>query len=110
MIRCSVYVKGGPGNGRSVEPLRSEQDQPMHIGLLCFIVHRSMEERVLDDLARAGFDDISAAQARVFARIGPNGTRVSQLAEQARITKQTAGFLVDQLERAGYVRRTADPH
>jgi DNA-binding MarR family transcriptional regulator len=25
------------------------------------------------------------------------------------VTKQTAGFLVDQLERAGYVRRTPDP-
>jgi DNA-binding MarR family transcriptional regulator len=28
---------------------------------------------------------------------------------RALITKQTAGFLVDQLERAGYVRRVPDP-
>jgi DNA-binding MarR family transcriptional regulator len=34
---------------------------------------------------------------------------VTELAEHARITKQTAGFLVDQLERAGYVRRVPDP-
>jgi DNA-binding MarR family transcriptional regulator len=45
----------------------------------------------------------------VAARIGPKGTRVTELAEQARITKQTAGFLVEQLERAGYVRRVPDP-
>ena len=38
-----------------------------------------------------------------------DGTRVTDLAESARITKQTAGFLVDQLERAGYVRRVPDP-
>ncbi|MGZ4618392.1 MAG: MarR family winged helix-turn-helix transcriptional regulator, partial [Frankiaceae bacterium] len=31
------------------------------------------------------------------------------LAEQAGITKQSAGFLVDQLERAGYVERVPDP-
>src|SRR3954469_18793907 len=82
---------------------------PLNIALLCFIVHRAMEDRVLSDLATAGFDDITTAQARVFARIGPKGTRVGDLAEQARVTKQTAGFLVDQLERAGYVRREPDP-
>ena len=57
----------------------------------------------------AGFDDITVAQARLFARIGPDGTRLTDLAEQAQVTKQTAGFLVDQLERAGYVRRVPDP-
>jgi len=82
---------------------------PLTIALLCFIVSRAMEDRVLADLAAAGFDDITVAQARIFARIGPKGTRVGDLAEQARVTKQTAGFLVDQLERAGYVRREPDP-
>lgn len=48
-------------------------------------------------------------RARVFARIGPAGTRIGDLADQARISKQTAGFLVDQLERVGYVRREPDP-
>ncbi|MEU8237419.1 MarR family transcriptional regulator [Actinoplanes missouriensis] len=39
----------------------------------------------------------------------PDGTRLGDLAEQAQVTKQTAGFLVDQLERAGYVERVPDP-
>jgi DNA-binding MarR family transcriptional regulator len=34
---------------------------------------------------------------------------VSDLAEQARVTKQTASFLVEQLEAAGYVERVPDP-
>lgn len=42
-------------------------------------------------------------------RIGPDGTRLTELAEAAQVTKQTASFLVDQLERTGYVRRTPDP-
>jgi DNA-binding MarR family transcriptional regulator len=68
-----------------------------------------METRVFEAVAAAGFGDITTAQGRLFARIGPQGTRVTELAEHARITKQTAGFLVDQLERAGYVRRVPDP-
>lgn len=82
---------------------------PLNIALLCFIAHRAMEDRVLSDLAAAGFDDITVAQARLFARVGPKGTRVSELAEQAHVTKQTATFLVDGLERAGYARREPDP-
>ena len=84
------------------------QDE-LNLGLLCYIASRAMETRVFEALAAAGFDDITTAQGRLFARIGPKGTRVTDLAEQARITKQTAGFLIDQLERAGYVRRVPDP-
>ena len=90
-------------------PEPADEGGPLNIALLCFIAYRAMEDRVLRDLAAAGFDDVTAAQGRVFARIGPKGTRVGELAEQARVTKQTAGFLVDQLERAGYVRREPDP-
>jgi DNA-binding MarR family transcriptional regulator len=89
----------------------SEDPRPdeLNLGLLCYIAARAMETRVLDAVAKAGFDDVTTAQGRLAARIGPNGTRVSDLAEQARITKQTASFLVNQLERAGYVRRVPDP-
>jgi DNA-binding MarR family transcriptional regulator len=80
----------------------------LNAGLLMFTAHRAMERRVLDAVATAGFD-ITAAQARIFQRIGPAGTRLGELAEQAQVTKQTAGFLVDQLERAGYVERVPDP-
>jgi DNA-binding MarR family transcriptional regulator len=83
-------------------------DEP-NLGLLCFIAARAMEARVFEALAAAGFEDLTLAQSRLAARIGPNGTRVTDLAEQARITKQTAGFLVNQLERAGFVHRVPDP-
>jgi DNA-binding MarR family transcriptional regulator len=82
---------------------------PDDLGLLLYLPYRELENRVFAALAEAGFDDVTPAQARVFQRIGRNGSRLTELAEAARITKQTAGFLVDQLERAGYVERTADP-
>jgi DNA-binding MarR family transcriptional regulator len=68
-----------------------------------------MEARVFAALAAAGFDDFTPSQARVFQRIAPGGSRLTDLAEQAQITKQSAGFLVDQLMRAGYVERAPDP-
>lgn len=79
------------------------------VGLLLFIHYRAMETRVFQALEDAGFSDITPAQARLLQRIGPNGTRVTELADAAQVTKQTASFLVDQLERAGYVRRTPTP-
>ncbi|MFJ7334266.1 MarR family winged helix-turn-helix transcriptional regulator [Streptomyces sp. NPDC101110] len=78
-------------------------------GVLLFLPYRALENRVFAALADAGFDDFTPAQARVVQRIGPEGTRLTELAEQAQITKQTAGFLVDQLEKAGYVMRVPDP-
>lgn len=63
----------------------------------------------MEALAVAGAHDITSAQSRLMQRLDPRGMRLTDLAEQARVTKQTAGALVDQLERAGYVVRTADP-
>jgi DNA-binding MarR family transcriptional regulator len=80
----------------------------LNIGVLLFLPYRAMETRVFEALAAAGHE-FTPAQARVFQRIGPDGTRLTDLAEQAQITKQSAGFLVDQLERAGYVERVPDP-
>jgi DNA-binding MarR family transcriptional regulator len=79
------------------------------VGLLMFIAARDVETRVVAAMRRAGIDDITLAQARVAARIGPNGTRLGDLAEQAQVTKQTATALVDRLEAAGWVERVPDP-
>lgn len=81
----------------------------LHPGVLMFICGRHIETRVMTAIADAGFGDITLAQARIAARIPPEGTRLTELAEAAQVTKQTAGFLVDQLERAGYVERVRDP-
>ena len=86
----------------------TESDR-QNLGVLCFYPHRAMEARVLAALAEAGFDDLTSAQGRVAARIGRDGTRLTELAARAWVTKQTAGHLVDQLERSGYVERVPDP-
>jgi DNA-binding MarR family transcriptional regulator len=84
-------------------------DSELNTGLLLYIPYRWLENRVFDALAKAGYDDITTAQMKILQRIGPQGTRLTELAEQAQVTKQTAGFLVDQLEKAGWVERVPDP-
>ncbi|HEX6353093.1 MarR family winged helix-turn-helix transcriptional regulator [Actinophytocola sp.] len=84
-------------------------DDELNIGLLLFIPYRSLESRVFQAIADAGFDDLTLAQAKLLQRIDPAGSRLTALAASAQVTKQTAGFLVDQLERAGYVERVPDP-
>ncbi|MEU7139779.1 MarR family transcriptional regulator [Nocardia sp. NPDC046473] len=80
-----------------------------NVATLMFIAYRSVENRVFAALADAGFGEVTHAQGRLLARINPQGNRLTDLAEQSQITKQTAGFLVDQLEHAGYVERIPDP-
>jgi DNA-binding MarR family transcriptional regulator len=81
----------------------------VHPALLMYLGYRYTENRVMAELAAAGFDDVTLAQARVFQRLADNGTRLTDLAEQAQLTKQSTQFLVDQLEQAGYVERRPDP-
>ncbi len=77
--------------------------------VLMFIAQRHVQERVLEHLRQHGFDDITLAQGRIAARLDPQGMRLTDLAAAAQVTKQTAAFLVRQLEQAGYVERRPDP-
>jgi len=85
------------------------QEPAVNFGVLLFIPYRHMENRILQAIRDAGFDDVTLAQARVFQRIAHSGSRLTDLAEQAQMTKQSAAGLVDELERMRYVRRVPDP-
>lgn len=61
------------------------------------------------DLAEAGFTDIRPTHGCAFRFIGPDGLRLTDLASLADITKQSAGEIVTDLERSGYVERVPDP-
>jgi len=87
----------------------SDPRQRHELGILLFVANRALEQRAFESVVAAGITDITLAQARIAARIAPDGSRVSDLAEQARVTKQSAASLVEQLERAGYVERVPDP-
>lgn len=94
---------------RTDEVVKGEAVSELNPPLLMFIAYRHAEAQIMASMVAAGYDDVTLAQARVFARLGPEGARLTELAQQAQIAKQSVGFLVDQLEKAGYVERVPDP-
>jgi DNA-binding MarR family transcriptional regulator len=86
-----------------------DDERRVDLGVSLFIPYRYTEDRVFRALQDAGFEDWTLAQCQVFQRVAPDGSRLTNLADQAQITKQSAGVMVDQLERLGYVRRAPDP-
>jgi DNA-binding MarR family transcriptional regulator len=84
-------------------------NEPPSTATLLFVVHRAAETKIMDALRAAGFDDVTVAQCRIAQRLSPEGIRITDLAEHAGVTKQTAGALIDELERSGYVVRRPDP-
>lgn len=79
------------------------------IGALTAIVSDAVQRKGRERLAAAGFADLRPAHNVVFALLRPDGDRVVDLAERARMTKQAIGYLVAYLEAQGYVERVPDP-
>ena len=92
------------------EILRGEsRDERPNVGILLRGPFQEIVRRIAEGLAEAGFDDIRPAHTAVFQHIKAEGSRLSELAERAQITKQSMGYLVDYLEAHGYVERRVDP-
>ncbi len=87
-----------------VEP----EGTPVSVGVLLFLPYRHLEQRVLDAVNAAGYP-ITLAQARLFQRLDRDGSRLTDLATAAQMSKQAAAFLVGELERGGYLERVPDP-
>ncbi len=66
---------------------------------------RVYHRRLLDGIHRRGFTDFSPAFPPLLANLDAEGTRIGVLAIRAGVTRQAAGQLVREIERAGYVER-----
>src|SRR5439155_20969090 len=65
---------------------------------------------LLAGLAERGDEDVRPGHAALFMTIDRrSGTRLTELARRAHMTKQGMMLLVDDLEERGYVRRVPDP-
>lgn len=80
----------------------------MDLATLMFIAYRAMDDRVIRAMRDDGVN-VTVAQARIAQRIAPDGSRLTDLAEQAQVTKQTASVLVAALQHEGLVERVPDP-
>jgi DNA-binding MarR family transcriptional regulator len=79
------------------------------IGLLLRLLYQHYAQDVDAALRKAGFGDIRPPHANVFPFVPAEGITVSELAQLARVRKQSMAQAVEQLERLGYVERRANP-
>jgi DNA-binding MarR family transcriptional regulator len=95
-------------SGEPALPGSSRHERP-NLGILLRAPFQEVVRRVSAGLAEAGFDDLRPAHTAVFQHIEAGGSRLTDLAERAQITKQSMGYLVDDLEQRGYLERRPDP-
>jgi DNA-binding MarR family transcriptional regulator len=95
-------------NGEPALPGSTGDERP-NLGILLRDPFQEVVRRVSAGLAEAGFDDLRPAHTAVFQHIEAGGSRLTDLAERAQITKQSMGYLVDYLEGRGYLQRRPDP-
>ena len=84
-------------------------EMPKSLQILLRDARAAIEAAVRADLARNGFGDVTPAHSALMRDIGADGSRPSDLAAHADVTRQAITKLVDELERLDLVRRDPDP-
>ena len=82
---------------------------PPLIGALMRMPLDAVVARILDGLHSAGFTDLVPAHFAILRYPGPEDRRPSELAAEARMTKQAMNYLLGQMEQLGYLTRDDDP-
>lgn len=91
---------------RRTNPLST---RPVPLGNLLSAATRTLVARLDRGLAQAGFSDLRAAHAPVLQAIDGDGSRMTDLAARAAMTKQAMRELVQYLEQRDYVEVAAHP-
>ena len=81
----------------------------LHIGQLLTQLTRLFQTDLFDRLVAAGLQDARVPHTHVTAYIKAEGSRLTELASQARMTLAAMSELVDDLQRLGIVERRPDP-
>ena len=87
---------------------RRQTARPL-IGALLRMPADAVLERILAGLHEDGFTDLNAAHLPLLRYPGPENRRPSDLATEARMTRQAMNYLLGELERLGYLTRRDDP-
>jgi DNA-binding MarR family transcriptional regulator len=92
--------------------MSSEIENPFRLPMirLLAVAFDEFSEELTRRLAAAGYGDIRPGHGCAFGGIDPDkGSRLTELAERAMMTKQTVGEVVSDLEKLGYLERVPDP-
>lgn len=67
------------------------------------------ESRIIDNLKLNGHSELTAAHINLTRNLDEDGTRLTELARRASLTKQSMSELVDQVEQTGLIEKRPDP-
>ena len=84
-------------------------DEYINTGAYLRILWDELRYNMENELRDRGFDDISPSHGWIFHNTNEEGSRITELAAIAKITKQSMSALAAQLENSGYVKKRMDP-
>ena len=80
-----------------------------NVGQHLLEVAKDFQKRALEAFVARGHAGLQPAHQAVLTHLRLSGTRLTELAQRASMSKQAMGQLVDEVERLGYVERISDP-
>ena len=90
--------------------LTPDELRGLPLGRLLLQAHRRAQAASLAKLQQRGPAEIRLGHLPVITSLDPEGTRITELAARAGMTRQMMGRLVRELETLGYVRSRSDPN
>lgn len=87
------------------KPVSSFEPKDLLIGAMLRIPAQAIHQRIIHELNKAGFEDLSLPHIAVLQYPGPDGVRPGKLAERAGMSKQAMNQLLRSLEAMGYLVR-----
>ena len=90
-------------------PGQSPRPERLHVGQLLVHLTRLFQTELFARINDAGLADARLSHTHVTAYIKAEGSRLTDLAAQARMTLPAMAEIVDDLQRLGIVERRPDP-
>jgi DNA-binding MarR family transcriptional regulator len=87
----------------------ADVEQSVPIGMVAARLHRATQVDCIARLNKAGYTDLRMRHLALLEGLPREGARVTTLASQTGMSKQSMGELVDEIEANGYIERRNDP-
>ncbi|MEO6913946.1 MAG: MarR family transcriptional regulator [Candidatus Baltobacteraceae bacterium] len=89
--------------------MKKSKPQEVSTQSLLLAAYQLTARELVAALRRAGHDTIRPKHGALFGNIDLGGSRATDIAQRAGVSKAAIGEMIDELETTGYVTRSADP-
>lgn len=103
-LRTPALVSSPRSERSSIDRIRHE-----HLGWLLGRADLLFAEGVTRAMHERGFEGIRLVHIALIRNVDENGTRISDIAKRAGMTKQATGQLVAEFVEIGYIKLVPDP-